>query len=25
VEWQPTTNRRLGTFHIVGFRAGAAA
>jgi pyridinium-3,5-biscarboxylic acid mononucleotide sulfurtransferase len=25
VEWQPTTNRRLRTFHIVGFRAGAAA
>lgn len=21
VEWQPTTNRRLGTFHVVGFRA----
>jgi len=20
VEWQPTTNRRLGTFHVVGFR-----
>ena len=25
VDWQPTTNRRLGTFHIVGFRAGIAA
>jgi pyridinium-3,5-biscarboxylic acid mononucleotide sulfurtransferase len=25
VEWQPTTNRRLGTFHIVGFRREAAA
>lgn len=25
VEWQPTTNRRLGTFHIVGFRPGIAA
>jgi pyridinium-3,5-biscarboxylic acid mononucleotide sulfurtransferase len=23
VEWQPTTNRRLGTFHIVGFRRDA--
>jgi len=20
VEWQPTTNRRLGTFHVVGYR-----
>lgn len=25
VEWQPTTNRRLGSFHIVGFRAGEPA
>ncbi len=25
VEWQPTTNRRLGSFHIVGFRAGIPA
>ena len=25
VEWQPTTNRRLGSFHVVGFRAGTAA
>ena len=25
VEWRPTTNRRLGTFHIVGFRPGIAA
>jgi pyridinium-3,5-biscarboxylic acid mononucleotide sulfurtransferase len=25
VEWLPTTNRRLGTFHIVGFRREAAA
>ena len=24
VEWQPTTNRRLGSFHIVGFRVEAA-
>ncbi|HLW48272.1 MAG TPA: ExsB family protein [bacterium] len=24
VEWQPTSNRRLGTFHIVGFRSGTA-
>ncbi len=24
VEWRPTSNNRLGTFHIVGFRAGAA-
>jgi pyridinium-3,5-biscarboxylic acid mononucleotide sulfurtransferase len=22
VDWRPTTNRRLGTFHIVGFRSG---
>jgi pyridinium-3,5-biscarboxylic acid mononucleotide sulfurtransferase len=21
VDWQPTTNRRLGTFHVVGFRS----
>lgn len=25
VEWQPTTNRRLGTFQIVGFRRETAA
>lgn len=25
VEWQPTTNRRLGTFHVVGFRPTAPA
>ncbi len=25
VEWQPSSNNRLGTFHIVGFRAGHAA
>jgi pyridinium-3,5-biscarboxylic acid mononucleotide sulfurtransferase len=25
VEWQPTTNRRLGTFHVVGFRRETAA
>jgi uncharacterized protein len=25
VEWRPTTNRRLGTFHVVGFRPGIAA
>ncbi|HET7265650.1 MAG TPA: ExsB family protein [bacterium] len=25
VEWQPTTNRRLGSFHIVGFKTGIAA
>jgi uncharacterized protein len=24
VEWLPTTNRRLGTFHVVGFRGGIA-
>jgi uncharacterized protein len=24
VEWQPTTNRRLGTFHVVGFRRDPA-
>jgi uncharacterized protein len=23
VDWQPTTNRRLGTFHVVGFRSSA--
>ena len=22
VDWQPTSNRRLGTFHVVGFRVG---
>jgi pyridinium-3,5-biscarboxylic acid mononucleotide sulfurtransferase len=25
VEWQATTNGRLGTFHVVGFRSGTAA
>jgi uncharacterized protein len=25
VDWQPTTNSRLGTFHIVGFRRESAA
>jgi pyridinium-3,5-biscarboxylic acid mononucleotide sulfurtransferase len=25
VEWQPTSNRRLGTFHVVGFRRETAA
>ncbi|HKX16513.1 MAG TPA: asparagine synthase-related protein [bacterium] len=25
VEWQPTTNRRLGSFHVVGFKPGTAA
>ena len=25
VEWQATANRRLGTFHVVGFRSGIAA
>jgi uncharacterized protein len=24
VDWQPTTNKRLGTFHVVGFRSCAS-